>query len=106
MSTIYSIIVDMGINTHMENKNYNLLFEGICKAFGLDFTEETTVGEIDRVIFSPPATIVLWADGTRTVVKAQDEYDREKGLALCIAKKALGNKGNYYNVFKRFLEPI
>lgn len=60
---------------------------------------------IKRVIFNAPATIVLWADGTKTVVKCgeKDEYDPEKGLAMCIAKKALGNEGNYYNVFKEWL---
>jgi hypothetical protein len=61
---------------------------------------------IKQVIFNDPATIVLWADGTKTVVKCQnnDEYDPEKGLAMCIAKKALGNKGNYYNSFIKWLE--
>lgn len=63
--------------------------------------------EIDKVIFNPPATIVLWGDGTKTVVKCNEVYpfyDEEKGLAMCIAKKALGNKGNYYNTFKKWLE--
>ena len=61
--------------------------------------------DIKKVIFNNPATIVLWADGTKTVVKKQkgDRYDKEKGLAMCIAKKALGNKGNYCNVFKEWL---
>ena len=59
---------------------------------------------IEKVIFNKPATIVLWEDGTKTVVKCEDEaYDPEKGLAMCIAKKALGNKGNYFNTFKKHL---
>ena len=65
---------------------------------------------IKRVIFNDPATIVLWRDGTKTVVKCQpgDTYDAEKGLALCIAKKYLGNKGNFNEVFKEWIpeEPI
>lgn len=62
--------------------------------------------EIKKVIFNDPATIVIWSDGTKTVVKRQDDepFDKEKGLAMAIAKKTFGNKGNYYNVFKRFLE--
>lgn len=58
---------------------------------------------IDKVIFNAPATIVFWKDGTKTVVKAgKDEYfDKEKGLAMAISKKVLGNKGNYYNTFKK-----
>lgn len=60
---------------------------------------------IKKVIFNDPATIVLWDDGTKTVVKCQDgdEYSKEQGLALCIAKKCLGNKGNYNDIFKRWI---
>ena len=59
---------------------------------------------IKKVIFNNPATIVFWSDGSKTVVKAHlDNYDPEKGLAMAIAKKSLGNEGNYYNVFKKWL---
>lgn len=60
--------------------------------------------EIRDVIFKKPATIVFWADGTKTVVKAKDElFDPEKGLAMAICKKAMGNKGNYYNQIKKWV---
>lgn len=60
---------------------------------------------IDKVIFNDPATIVFWKDGSKTVVKAENEpFDEEKGLAMAIAKKALGNKGNYYNIFKEHIK--
>lgn len=60
---------------------------------------------INNVIFNDPATIVFWADGTKTIVKKgeNDIFDPEKGLAMAIAKKALGNKGNYYNTIKEWL---
>ena len=59
---------------------------------------------IKKVKFNPPATIVFWTDNTKTVVKCNGEdYDPEKGLAMCICKKMLGNKGNYYEVFKKWL---
>lgn len=59
---------------------------------------------IKNVKFNPPATIVFWTDNTKTVVKCKGEdYDPEKGLAMCICKKVLGNKGNYYNVFRKWL---
>ena len=48
-----------------------------------------------KVIFNDPATIVMWDDGTKTVVKCEGEkFDPEKGLAMAITKKALDNKGN------------
>ena len=64
-----------------------------------------TPAAIKNVIFNDPATIVFWSDGTKTVVKVQDgePYDAEKGLAMAISKKALGNQGNYCNVFKKWL---
>ena len=61
--------------------------------------------KIKDVIFNEPATIVFWSDGTKTVVKAENEpFDREKGLAMAIAKKHLGNKGNYFETFKKFIK--
>lgn len=63
--------------------------------------------EIADVIFSGPATIVQWKDGTKTVVKCakNDNFDPEKGLAMAIAKKALGNKGNYYETIRKWMHP-
>lgn len=61
--------------------------------------------EIEKVIFHDPATIIYWKDGTKTVVKVQegDCYDPEIGMVMAIAKKALGNRGNYYNVIKHWV---
>ena len=61
--------------------------------------------DIKKVIFNDPATIVYWKDGTKTVVKCQegDTYDKEKGLAMCVAKKFFGNKGNFNKVFNKFI---
>ena len=99
----------------------NCIFALVIKAFGLD-SEPTRVhavnyvdcsGIVNRyripsiknVIFNDPATIVFWNDGTKTIVKAQDGdiFDPEKGLAMAISKKALGNKGNYCETFKKWL---
>lgn len=61
--------------------------------------------KIKKVIFNKPATIVLWADGTKTVVNCQDgdTYDKEKGIALCFRKKIMNNKGNYNNIIKEWV---
>ena len=54
---------------------------------------------IEKVIYNNPATIIFWADDTKTVVQCQegDSYDPEKGLAMAIAKKALGNTSRKLN---------
>jgi hypothetical protein len=59
---------------------------------------------IDDVIYNDPATIVFWNDGTKTVVKCQEDdiYSKEQGLALCITKKVLGNQGNFNNLFRKW----
>lgn len=61
--------------------------------------------EIVKVIFNEPATIIIWDDGTKTIVKAQkgEVFDKEKGLAMAVVKKAFGNNGNYYNEFKKWI---
>ena len=59
---------------------------------------------IKDVIFNNPATIVYWKDGTKTVVKRQkgERWDKEKGLAMAIIKKAMDNKGNYNDIFRKW----
>lgn len=61
--------------------------------------------EIDKAYYNEPATVVLWKDGTKTIVTAQpgELYDEEKGLAMAYTKKALGNEGNYYKKFSEKL---
>lgn len=70
---------------------------------GVINVEMATLPGIKKVIFNDPATIVLWADGTKTVVKVQkgDTYIEAFGLLMCIAKKAMGNKGNFNNAFHK-----
>ena len=67
-------------------------------------TVQSVIPKIKDAIYNDPATIVFWEDGTKTVVKCKNEkFDPEKGLAMAFSKKMLGNKGNYYNLFKKWL---
>lgn len=85
---------DVVMNTMLNEKENNMK---ITRVYGEPL-------RIKEVIFNNPATIVFWNDDTKTVVKADnDEFDPEKGLAMAIAKKFLGNKGNYYNEFRKWL---
>lgn len=65
-----------------------------------------TAASIKNVIFTPPATIVYWSDGSKTVVKCseKDVFDPEKGLAMAIAKRCGGNKGSYYKEIQNWVE--
>lgn len=90
-----------------DNKSY---FETTTTITG--FEKDNTLiikikDNIKDVIYNAPATIVIWKDGTKTVVKCQegtgDTYNPELGLAMCIIKKLSGNKGNYNDVFNKWL---
>jgi hypothetical protein len=65
-----------------------------------------STASIKNVIFAPPATIVYWSDGSKTVVKCseKDVFDPEKGLAMAIAKRCGGNKGSYYKEIQSWVE--
>lgn len=77
-----------------------------AKAWSKPMFWGANVTNIEKVIFNNPATIVIWKDGTKTVVKRQkgERWDKEKGLAMAIVKKVFGNKGNYCNLFKKWID--
>lgn len=84
------------------DKTYQKILSNYTKSFKPWAPNPTF--EIEKVIFNEPATIVIWKDGEKTVVKCQegDVFDPEKGLAMAISKRALGNKSNFNNVFRRW----
>lgn len=81
----------------------NPRFTDKCWDVALDSIFRTGL-KIKRVIFHDPATIVFWTDGTKTVVKTgpDDTYNPEVGLAMCISKKALGDK--FHHEFKKWIK--
>lgn len=61
---------------------------------------------IAKVIYNPPATIILWSDKTKTVVKCceNDIYDPEKGFAMAVIKKLCGNDSAlFHKLFKTWV---
>ena len=48
---------------------------------------------VSKIIFNPPATIVFWEDGTKTVVKcaAEDEFNEYCGFLAALGKKVYEN---------------
>lgn len=111
LGTIYkyeTYVVEWDKAPNLSEAAARIFADAICK-FKLDDNVTNVIAnpsfEIKKVIFNDPATIVLWEDGTKTVVKVQDGdiYDEYTGLALCIAKKALGNKPNFNNVFRKWV---
>lgn len=67
------------------------------------FTVNVRNTNIKKVIFNNPATIVIWSDNTKTIVKCSkdDTFDPEKGLAMAISKRIYGD--NFKKIFKEWL---
>ena len=72
--------------------NYHNYYEAM-RALVKEQIKEKNKYEIVDVIFNGPATIVFWRDGTKTVVKRAigDPFSEDAGVALCIAKKMMGD---------------
>lgn len=70
--------------------------------YGIPNRSSSVFSEIKDIIINEPATIILWKDETKTVVKCQpgDIFDPEKGIAMAILKKIYGNGGFYKDIFE------
>ena len=87
------------IRTYVLNDLVNMDYPPIPK---MDYSKPT----VKRVIFNPPATIILWTDGTKSVVKCQNGewYDPEKGFALAYLKKLLGNDNTFNKEINKWVD--
>lgn len=62
--------------------------------------------EAEQVIFNPPATIVYWKDGTKTVVRCDnDEFSEEFGFAMACVRKLYGTRNRFKAQYKNALRP-
>lgn len=82
--------------------NSNLL-RTITSAKLIDGTARPDDG-LDKIIFNENVTIAIWKDGTKTIIHCQegDTFDKEKAIALCYMKKALGNRGSFNETLKKW----
>lgn len=79
--------------------------EYINNSYIVELTNKSSLPEIKNVIFNDPATIVFWEDGTKTVVKCQEEdtYSKETGFAMCLIKKFFDNSNSFNELFKKWV---
>lgn len=82
--------------------NYGL-FQAIPDC--LKATMQIQIPFVENVIINPPATIVFWNDGTKTVCKCSkgDTFDAEKGIAMCFMKKIFGNPSQVRRFMKLWI---
>lgn len=90
-----------------ENQPSKVTYKG---SGGLKADRIRTIPNIEKVIFNPPATVVMWSDGTKTVVKARtgkgrDKFSEEYGLAMAISKKYFGTRNGFLKAIKNTRRP-
>ena len=68
--------------------------------------KEKRLPKLKNIDFQPPLTVAIWDDGTKTFVKCfgDEEFDPEKGAAMAIAKKFLGNNYHYADIINPYIE--
>lgn len=72
--------------------------------FSFSTPSKSPIDDIEKVIFNFPATIVIFKNGTKEVVKCNEEdmgmYDPEVGFAMCMMNRIFGSR----SAFKRFIK--
>lgn len=83
---------DGTVTSHQINPD-NISINYITQRMTVRFPGEPEHTAAKQVIYNPPATIAIWPDGSKTVVKCDelDTYDPKLGLALCYMKKMMGS---------------
>lgn len=97
--------LDLLHTARMHNRKSTNESERNEKSMGTCGLFNSLMPKIKKVIYNPPATIILWDDGTKSVAKTQNGefYDAEKGLAMAFMRKFLNNK-NYHKYLEEAQE--
>ncbi len=115
---VHSDGIDVKVLEHAENICKGVTFRKLCPEYFepvepaapaapfKNITVSPAPHRPVRILYNPPATVVFWSDGTKSVAKCapHERFDREKGLAIACAKKLLGD--GYADAFKEFREPV
>ena len=82
-------------------------FTGIAGMEFFDARHQRTLPfpDIKRVIYSGPKTIILWGDGTKTIVSCgeNENYDHYTGFCAAITKKLFGSTSHAKKVLGRVI---
>ena len=87
-----------GINEKApKNYNYAYPMREITNAVLIQAPRRPTANVKIIINEKKKTTVAIWGDGSKTVVKCQpgDEFDAEKGIAMCFVKRSFNNRGCY-----------
>lgn len=76
--------------------------------FSTSIAISNRIPEVKKVIWNDKACIVIWKDGTKTVVKCQegDDWSGEVGLMAAFSKKLFGNDNTFNKIINRYCSPF
>ena len=80
-----------------KNHNYAYPMREITNAVLIQAPRRPTANVKIIINEKKKTTVAIWGDGSKTVVKCQpgDEFDAEKGIAMCFVKRSFNNRGCY-----------
>ena len=83
---------------------FDYIEEALNRAFDPEMFGKSNT--FTKVIYNGPATIILWNDGTKTVVKCKegDPYSHEAGFALAVLKRLTGN--NFHRCLRKVTKGV
>ena len=96
MQTVYKELEQEIVNSFLEDElKKDEIDNDLNLIRMIEELEEEEQGDYlayEKIIFNDPATIVIWADGTRTVVKAckEDKFNKEAGLKTALLQRIFG----------------
>lgn len=63
-------------------------------------TTDKDLAKVKKIIFNPPATIVIWEDRHKEVVKCNrhEEFQPEIGVAMCFIKRIFESRNQFANL--------
>lgn len=83
-------LADKCIQNYFENRKVNSAKKSI---------HMSRLPDIRKLVYNGDTTVVLWGDGTKTVVRCSDNdiYDREKALMMCMLERMFDSKTKLKN---------
>ena len=99
----YKTIIDSTAISNIWQREYDAIWTGLTTKAELNKFKPQN---IDRVIFNPPATIVIFKDGTKSVVKCGEgeKFDPEVGFAMVMMKEMFGSRSGFKKFVKKFIK--
>lgn len=104
---INNIISDMDAERKEERLLRKLNTIALNTIYGISSVKgnQTAVPFVKKIIFSGPATVVLWDDGSKTVVKCSedDQFDPYAAVAQAYTKKIFRTNNQFKKMVDKFL---